>query len=154
MGLPVQRTAAWLRAALPLTLALSLAGCGEGSAGADGLEVVPIGFVGPLSGGAAYYGRNVQRGIQMAADEIAESGGFEVEGRRVRFEIVSMDDRYLPYETATAVRRLLQQRRPSVIFVPHAGGIRAVQEINVNEPKFLLAAYSSEPSIQIGRAHV
>ncbi len=147
MGLPVQRTAAWLRAALPLTLALSLAGCGEGSAGADGLEVVPIGFVGPLSGGAAYYGRNVQRGIQMAADEIAESGGFEVEGRRVRFEIVSMDDRYLPYETATAVRRLLQQRRPSVIFVPHAGGIRAVQEININEPKFLLAAYSSEPSI-------
>ncbi len=132
---------------LAACLPLAASGCGEGGAGADGLEVVPIGFVGPLSGGAAYYGRNVQRGIQMAADEIAEAGGFEVAGRRVRFEIVSMDDRYLPYETATAVRRLLQQRRPSVIFVPHAGGIRAVQEINTTEPKFLLAAYSSEPSI-------
>ena len=83
----------------------------------------------------------------MAADEIAEGGGFEVNGRQVRFEIVSVDDRYLPYETATAARRLLQQREPPVILVPHAGGIRALQEINTEEPRFLLAAYSSEPSI-------
>jgi branched-chain amino acid transport system substrate-binding protein len=136
-------------AAIVASLPLSLAACGEGgSAGdADGLEVVPLGYIGPLSGGAAYYGRNVLRGIEMAADEIAEAGGFEVDGRRVRFEIVTADDRYLPYETATAARRLLQQRRPSVIFVPHAGGIRAVQEMNLNEPQFLLAAYSSEPSV-------
>lgn len=128
-----------------------LGGCGggEGSGGAadDGLEAIPIGFIGPLSGGAAYYGRNVQRGIQMAADEIAQGGGFEVNGRQVRFEIHSEDDRYLPYETATAARRLLQRERPPVILVPHAGGIRALQEINTEEPRFLLAAYSSEPSI-------
>jgi len=127
-----------------------LAGCGgEGGSGgaSDGIEVVPIGYVGPLSGGAAYYGRNVERGIQMAADEIEEAGGFEVAGRRVRFEIVTADDRYLPYETATATRRLVQQSRPPVIFVPHAGGIRAVQEMNLQEPSFVLAAYSSEPSI-------
>lgn len=130
-------------------LALALAGCGEGGSGGagDGLEVVPLGYIGPLSGGAAYYGRNVERGIRMAVDEIAEQGGFEVDGRRVRFELVTADDRYLPYETATAARRLLQQRRPSIIFVPHAGGIRAVQEMNTNEPRFLLAAYSSEPSV-------
>jgi branched-chain amino acid transport system substrate-binding protein len=145
-----QRRILRLRAALlVVALPLALSACAEGgsSGGADGVEIVPIGYIGPLSGGAAYYGRNVQRGIQMAADEIAESGGFEVDGRRVRFEIVSADDRYLPYETATAARRLLQQRRPSIIFVPHAGGIRAVQEMNLNDPKFLLAAYSSEPSI-------
>lgn len=118
-----------------------------GEVGADGLEVVPIGYIGPLSGGAAYYGQNVQRGITMAADEIAAAGGIEVGGRQVRFEIVSLDDRYLPYETATAARRLLQQNHPSVIFVPHAGGIRALQETNTRDPRFLLAAYSSEPSI-------
>jgi branched-chain amino acid transport system substrate-binding protein len=128
-----------------------LGGCGDGGAGGastvGGVETVNIGYVGPLSGGAAYYGRNVERGIQMAADEIAEAGGFEVAGRRVRFKIVTADDRYLPYETATATRRLLQQYRPPIVFVPHAGGIRAVQEMNLQEPKFLLAAYSSEPSI-------
>lgn len=124
--------------------------CADGRSsgqGADGMEVVNIGYIGPLSGGAAYYGRNVQRGIMMAADEIAEAGGFEVDGRRVRFEIVSLDDRYLPYETATAARRLLQQSQTPVILVPHAGGIRVLQEMNTREPKFLLAAYSSEPSI-------
>lgn len=127
---------------------LLLGGCAAAESDADdGLEVVSIGFVGPLSGGAAYFGRNVQRGILMAADEIAASGGFEVAGRRVRFEIVSLDDRYLPYETATAARRLLQQHQTPVILVPHAGGIRVLQEMNTRDPKFLLVAYSSEPSI-------
>ncbi len=134
-------------AALAAT-ALLAAACGQGgSDGQGGGDVVPIGYIGPLSGGAAYYGRNVQRGLQMAADEITEAGGIEVGGKRMQIEVVSMDDRYLPYETATAARRLLQQRRPSVIFVPHAGGIRALEEINTDDPKFLLAAYSSEPSI-------
>jgi branched-chain amino acid transport system substrate-binding protein len=147
--LPPTRGSSRLRGALVGALALALVGCGEGGSaeGADGVEVINIGYVGPLSGGAAYYGRNVERGIQMAADEIEEAGGFEVGGRRVRFEIVTADDRYLPNETATSARRLLQQHRPPVIFVPHAGGIRAVQEMNLQEPKFLLAAYSSEPSI-------
>lgn len=130
-----------------VAVALLVAACGGRSDGQGGGDVVPIGYIGPLSGGAAYYGRNVQRGIQMAASEIAAAGGIEVAGRNVQLEIVSMDDRYLPYETATAARRLLQQRRPPVIFVPHAGGIRALEEFNTNDPKFLLAAYSSEPSI-------
>lgn len=113
----------------------------------DGLEVVPIGFIGPLSGGAAFFGRNVERGLEMAAAEIEEAGGFEVDGRRVRFEIVSIDDRYLPYETATAARRLLQQRQVSVVFTAHAGGVRTLQEMNVADPRFLVVAHTSEPSL-------
>jgi branched-chain amino acid transport system substrate-binding protein len=130
-----------------VALLVSACGAGEAGVGDDGLEVVPVGFVGPLSGGAAYYGRNVMRGLEMAADEIAESGGFMVNGRAHRFELVTADDRYLPYETSTAARRLLQQEQPAVILVPHAGGIRALQEMNLREPSFLLLAYSSEPSI-------
>jgi len=142
----LRRTFAWV-----LGMTLLAAGCGGGGEGGevgdDGMVVVPIGYVGPLSGGAAYYGRNVQRGLEMAAAEIEEAGGFMVNGQPHKFELVTADDRYLPYETTTAVRRLLQQDRPAVIFVPHAGGIRAVQEMNLNEPRFLLMAYSSEPSI-------
>jgi len=136
------------KALLVLGMALLAASCGgDGGASEDGVTVVPIGFIGPLSGGAAYYGRNVMRGLEMAADEIAESGGFLVNGQPHRFELVTADDRYLPYETATAARRLLQQEQTAVVWVPHAGGIRAVQEMNLSEPKFLLMAYSSEPSI-------
>lgn len=127
---------------------LVAASCGgDGGASDDGLQVVPIGFIGPLSGGAAYYGRNVMRGLEMAADEIAASGGFMVNGVPHRFDLVTADDRYLPYETATAARRLLQLEQTAIVWVPHAGGIRAVQEMNLSEPRFLLMAYSSEPSI-------
>ncbi len=136
------------KSVLLVAVALLAAGCGGGGDESDdGMVVVPFGFVGPLSGGAAYYGRNVLRGLEMAAEEIAANGGFVIDGQAHRFEVVTADDRYLPYETATATRRLLQQEQMSTILVPHAGGIRAVQEMNLNEPRFLLMAYSSEPSI-------
>jgi branched-chain amino acid transport system substrate-binding protein len=133
-------------AVLGFTALLALSACAR-AGGADP-EVVNIGYSGPLSGGAAYYGRNVQTGLQFAVDEINGNGGVEVDGRRVRFNLVSLDDRYLPNETATNVRRLVQQSQSAVIFVPHAGGILAVQGMNASGPfRFLLMAYSSEPRI-------
>lgn len=124
-------------------LALSLGAC----TAEEDADVVAFGYSGPLSGGAALYGRNVQNGLQMAVDELNAVGGIEVGGRRVRVELVSLDDRYLPNETATNARRLLQQNRTPVVFVSHAGGILALQGMNTRDPKFLLMAYSSEPSI-------
>lgn len=124
-------------------LVLSLGACAAEENG----DVVAIGYSGPLSGGAALYGRNAQSGLQMAVDEINAAGGIEVDGRQVRIELVSLDDRYLPNETATNARRLLQQNRTPVIFVSHAGGILALQGMNTRDPTFLLMAYSSEPSI-------
>jgi branched-chain amino acid transport system substrate-binding protein len=126
-----------------------LVGCAGESAdsGADGAMVVNIGYSGPLSGGAAFYGRNVQNGLAMAIAELNEAGGIQVGGRTATFNLVSVDDRYLPNETAINARRLLQQSNTPVIFVPHAGGILAVQGINTREPKFLLAAYSSDPRV-------
>ena len=64
-----------IAAALAMTAALV--------APAFGQEVVKIGFSGPLSGGAALYGKNVLDGMKMAADEI-NATGFEVAGRSTR----------------------------------------------------------------------
>ena len=89
-------------------------------------KVVNIGYSGPLSGGAASYGKDVQSGILMAIDEINTAGGITVKGEKVTFNLVSLDDRYLPNETATNVKRLTSQG-VSTIFVPHAGGILTVQ---------------------------
>lgn len=127
-----------------LTASGLLAGCGGSG---DGSDVVRIGYSGPLSGGAAFYGRNAQEGLLMAVDEINAAGGIDVGGERLPVELVSLDDRYLPNETATNARRLLQQNGVRVLFVPHAGGILALQGMNTREPRFLLMAYSSEPSV-------
>jgi branched-chain amino acid transport system substrate-binding protein len=132
--------------ALALAMGTVLGACGDGGGG-EGSEVVNIGLSGPMSGGAAFYGRNVQNGLQLAIDEINEQGGVEVDGRQVTFRLVVLDDKYLPNETAINVRRLLQQNRTPVIFVPHVGGILAVQGFNTRDPKFLLAAYSSDPRV-------
>jgi len=43
-------------------------------------KVVNIGYSGPLSGGAASYGKDVQSGILMAIDEINAAGGITVKG--------------------------------------------------------------------------
>jgi branched-chain amino acid transport system substrate-binding protein len=133
-------------ALLALAAAVAWSACAPAGSGDE--HVVNIGYSGPLSGGAAYYGRNVQTGLQLAVDELNEAGGIDVAGRRVRFSLVSLDDRYLPNETATNARRLVQQSRSAVIFVPHAGGVLAVQGMNTSGPfRFLLMAYSSEPRI-------
>ncbi|MFC4452691.1 ABC transporter substrate-binding protein [Deinococcus sonorensis] len=115
-------------------------------AGAAQARVVKIGYSGPLSGGAAFYGKDVQSGIQMSIDELNAAGGITVKGEKVTFELTSLDDRYLPNETATNVKRLTSQGI-NVIFVPHAGGILTVQPLTGRDPNFLLVAYSSEPKI-------
>ncbi|THF83571.1 ethanolamine utilization protein EutJ [Deinococcus sp. KSM4-11] len=108
-------------------------------------KVVNIGYSGPLSGAAAFYGKDVQSGLDMAINEINKTG-LQVAGEKVTFKLVALDDRYLPNETATNVKRLTSQGI-SIIVVPHAGGILTVQPMTTGDPKFLLVAYSSEPKI-------
>lgn len=108
-------------------------------------EVVKIGYSGPLSGGAALYGKNVLDGMQMAAAEI-NAAGFEVGGKKYKIEIVSLDDRYNPSETAINVQRLVQEHKTPAVLVPHSGGSFAVQTNN-EQQKVLLLSYTSVPQV-------
>ncbi len=107
---------------------------------------VNIGYSGPLSGPAAYYGQNTLSGLEMAAEEINAAGGFEVDGKKYELNLVSLDDKYLPNETGANAKRLVQENEPPVIYVPHSGGIFATQVFNMQD-QFIIGAYSSEPKI-------
>jgi branched-chain amino acid transport system substrate-binding protein len=100
---------------------------------------------GPLSGGAALYGKNVVNGMEMAIKEI-NAAGLEVAGKKVKLELVALDDKYAPAEAAINARRLVQQYQTPAVFVPHSGGIYAMQAFNEQE-KFIVMAYSSTPKI-------
>lgn len=132
-------------ALLPIaTTLLGVAGVlSAGSALAQ--DLVKIGYTGPLSGGAALYGKNVVSGIEMAIKEI-NAAGLEVAGKKVKLELVSLDDKYSPAEAAINARRLVQQYQTAAVFVPHSGGIYAMQAFNEQE-KFIVMAYSSTPKI-------
>ncbi|MDR0478674.1 MAG: ABC transporter substrate-binding protein [Burkholderiaceae bacterium] len=110
-------------------------------------EVVNIGFTGPLSGGAALYGKNVVDGMQMAINEI-NAKGLQVAGKPVKLNLVALDDKYSPADSAINARRLVQQSQVAAIFVPHSGGVYALQAFNQQGPSpFIIMAYSSTPKI-------
>lgn len=115
------------------------------SAGARADEVT-FGFTGPLSGGAALYGKNTLSGLEMAAKEINAEGGFQVAGKTYTINLVALDDKYAPSEAAVNAKRLKAQYNAPIVFVPHSGGAFALQAFN-EQDGFIVGAYSSVPTI-------
>ena len=126
-----------------LAAAVAVALAFGGSAMAQ--EVVKIGYSGPLSGGAALYGKNVLMGMEMAADEV-NAKGLEVGGKKYKLEIVPLDDKYNPSETAINAQRLVQEHKTAAILTPHSGGTFALQTNNEAQ-KYLLLSYTSVPQV-------
>ena len=90
---------------LSILLALScLTGCGGGDNGAgnDGATVFKIGGIGPLTGGAASYGDAVNKGAQIAVEEINANGG--INGYQIEFKMA--DDEHLAEKAVNAYNDL------------------------------------------------
>ena len=111
-----------------------------------GAEVIKVGFTGPLSGGAAKYGKNCLDGMVMAMEEINAKGGITVAGKQYKIEIVSLDDRYKPDLTVQNARRMTSLDKVPAIFCPHSGGILAMMNFNEKED-FIVMGYSTHPKI-------
>lgn len=122
----------------------SASGGGDSKSGDAG--TINIGYSGPLSGPAAFYGERTLNGVKMAVEELNGAGGIEVSGKKYKFNIVSLDDKYLPNETGANAKRLLQENKTPIIFTPHSGGVFAMQVFN-QQDKFIIGAYTSEPKV-------
>jgi len=109
-------------------------------------DTVNIGWTGPLSGGAALYGKQTLDGVRMAVDEINSEGGLEVGGKKYKLNIVALDDKYSPAEAAVNARRLSQEQKSPIVFVPHFGGTAALQAFN-ESMNFIILAHTSVPSV-------
>lgn len=141
-------------AVLLFVLIFAVSGCssskpapatGQGSPGAAA-KAVNVGWSGPLSGGAAIYGQDTVEGLKMAVDEINGKGGITVAGQKYTFNLVTLDDQYQPNMTATNARRLRSESKVPVVFCPHAGGVFAMQEFNLDD-RFLIIGHSADPAI-------
>lgn len=141
-----ERTFRKVAALASVGLLAAVAACG-GSGGGDSDEgTIVFGYSAGLSGGSAEYGVNVQNGLKMAIDEANEEG-VEIDGKKYTVKLESLDDQYQPGTTGTNVQRLVEKEGATVVFIPHAGGIKAAQELNSGRTEFLIAAYSSDPAI-------
>ena len=111
-----------------------------------GADVVKIGYSGPLSGGAAKYGKNSEAGLVMAMEEVNAKGGITAAGKKYKIEIISLDDRYKPDLAVQNARRMVSLDKVPAVFCPHSGGILAMMNFNEKED-FIIMGYTTHPKI-------
>ena len=107
---------------------------------------IVIGYTGPLSGGAALYGKNTLAGLEMAAKEINAAGGVVIGSKQYTVHIKALDDQYSPSMAALNAKRLTAQYKAPIVFVSHSAGALALQAFNERD-KFIIGAYTSVPAI-------
>jgi ABC-type branched-subunit amino acid transport system substrate-binding protein len=105
------------------------------AAGGGGGTTVRIGVVGPETGPAPQFWTDAIRPVEMAAEELGEKYGVEV-------EIVEADDAGTPEGASQAVQQLLNSENVDVVFgPPQSGNALQVAEVvqRTGRPWFLAA---------------
>ncbi len=121
---------------------------GQSASAAD--EII-IGYSGPLSGGAAKFGMNIQWGLELAADEINSMGGATVGGKKYNVRIISMDDRFQAALTVNNAKRLVHKDGARMVYNPNTGAIFALMAFNEKEG-FIVGAYTTTQAV-VGRGN-
>jgi branched-chain amino acid transport system substrate-binding protein len=122
---------------------LFLTAPGQSAQAAD--EII-IGYSGPLSGGAAKFGFNIQWGLELAADEFNALGGATVGGKKYTVRVISMDDRFQAALTTNNAKRLVHKEGAKMVYNPNTGAIFALMAFNENE-KFIVGAYTTTQNV-------
>ncbi len=126
-----------------LMFPLFLTASGQPAQAAD--EII-IGYSGPLSGGAAKFGFNIQWGLELAADEINTLGGATVGGKKYTVRVISVDDRFQAALTTNNAKRLVHKEGAKMVYNPNTGAIFALMAVNENE-KFIVGAYTTTQNV-------
>ncbi len=113
---------------------------------ASAADTAQFGVITPLSGGAAHYGTNFWRGIQMAAEEINKAGGVTIAGgKKVELEPIVCDDEFKSDKAVNCGRRLASMNHVPMIMTP--ASLSAFPLMGFNEKMgFLLMATSQSPT--------
>lgn len=78
----------------------------------------------------------------MVVKEINDVGGFDVGGKKYKFNIVVLDDKYLFSEVAVNVKCLKVQNNMLMVFMFYFGGVFVIQVFN-EQDNFIFGVYIS-----------
>lgn len=99
----------------------TLAACGQkaetkpaAEASALAEEVVKIASVAPLTGNIAHLGKDNESGVKLAADDL-NAQNIVIDGKKIKFEVVSEDDQADPKVATQVAQRLVDQKVSAVI---------------------------------------
>ena len=110
-------------------------------------DAVKIGVIGPLTGANAQYGLAVQRGAQIAVDEINAKGG-------VQLEILAEDDQADGELAVNAYNKLLDDGVTMMLGTVTSGSCIAVSDVAYEERVFMLTPSGSADVITDGKDNV
>jgi branched-chain amino acid transport system substrate-binding protein len=119
------------------TLALAVVGTGPAAAAE---KTLAIGLLGPLSGGAASYGVELQRGAEMRADEINKAGGLKIGGDVYKIKLIAYDHKAQAAEAATATNKLVFQDKVKYI-IGNAVGATCNAAQTITEPNKVMFGF-------------
>jgi branched-chain amino acid transport system substrate-binding protein len=86
-----------------------LSACGQKDTG-----TIKIGHVGPVSGAIAHLGKDNENGARLAIEEL-NAKGVEIDGKKVKFELVAEDDAADPKQGTAAAQKLVDANVKGVI---------------------------------------
>jgi branched-chain amino acid transport system substrate-binding protein len=119
-------------------IAVAVFGLGTGATAAE--KTLPVGVLGPLSGGAAAYGVELVRGAEMKSDEINRAGGLRIGSDVYKIKLISYDHKALAADAATATNKLVFQDKVKYI-IGNAVGATCNAAQTVTEPQKVLFAF-------------
>jgi len=96
----------WFARVTPLAILATALLLPLGCAGGKGADEIVIGVYGSLTGNDATFGQSTKEGVELAVADLSATQG-KVGGLPVR--VVSEDDRGLPEEAVTVVKKLISQ---------------------------------------------
>lgn len=100
-------------------------------------EDLKVGVIAALSGGGTAWGLGLQRGVQIALDEVNTAGGLKVAGKTYKLSMVAFDDQYNAAQAKTAAERPVNQEKISFLFGP-VGSPGALGSLPVTQPAKVL----------------
>jgi branched-chain amino acid transport system substrate-binding protein len=99
--------------ALSATAVLVLAACGKQEA-ASGGGVVRIGMASPLTGPQSHIGQDIKNGALLGVEDL-NAAGFEIGGKKVKFELIAEDDEANPSKATTVAQKLVDSKVAGVV---------------------------------------
>ncbi|GHP14222.1 branched-chain amino acid ABC transporter substrate-binding protein [Lentilactobacillus fungorum] len=108
-------------AAIVMTAGI-FAGCSTAKTATKGNQTtgntIKIGVNMELSGAAAGYGNSQKQGIQMAADEINQNGGINVNGKKKKIKLIIRDNKTSTNTSASVAAQLVNNDKVAAIVGP------------------------------------
>ena len=81
---------------------------------ASAQEMVKLGELEAQTGAINTYGWMSSQGTRLAVEEINKSGGFEIGGKKYRFDLQQVDTRGEPREATVQFRKMMEDKVPFV----------------------------------------